>query len=172
MSKPSRQRALMALRSFRSIAAAARSCRTTARTLFRMTLDDEDVREAYEVCAYRAKGFREFKNARIKSIVMGGTTTQISDDELKIANRFVDAGMDPSHAAGTLHKRINDNQRKERDEAKRDAVANIDAMAAEPMPNAPTAELHTSDRWCTNCMLDRCDDPCEVCSRHTIEVTA
>lgn len=172
--RPSRQRALIALRSFSSVAAAARSLRCDPSTLMRMTIGDEELTEAYENCVYgviRQRGEEERAATKRQRDAAKPRVSERTAERRK-ARLFAAAGKDPRLAAAALHKRLNHERRQEKAAAIEEAIDAVDEMIANrPVSKPPRLRLFEAfDRWCAHCKADRVDDPCEVCNRHTLEV--
>ena len=170
--RPSEQRALIALRSFVSVAAAARSIKTTVQTLQRMALYDEEIRIAYQDCVsgvnlQRAEVTRA-EARRAKEADVPKVTERTA--EKRAARFFAASGKNPRLAAAALHKRLNHEKRETKRKALSEAISSLDDLIAK-RPVAPTkAALDVFDRWCANCKSHRVDDPCEVCNRKTLQV--
>lgn len=170
--KPSEQRVLIALRSFTSVAAAARSVGVSTDTLRRMALRDEEIRVAYQDCVsgvnlQRADVTRA-EAKRAKEATIPKVTERTAENRMK--RLFASTGRDPKLAAAALHRRLNREARETKRVALTEAVAAVDNLLA-GRPTVPTkATLDAFDRWCANCKAHRVDDPCEVCNRKTLEV--
>jgi len=171
---PSRQRALIALRSFPSVAAAARSVGTTPQTLLRMAVVDDEVRAAYEECVHgvvlqRLEGERD---AAKRQRAASAPRVSVRAAERRLARIFAVAGKNPSLARGALHKRLNREVRQEKAAAIEAAIDAVDDLISGKSDMAPIPQrvLDVFDRWCGNCKSHRIDDPCEVCNRKTLLV--
>lgn len=173
MPKPSKQRALIALRSFPSVTAAARSMRCGRDVLVRMTVGDEELTEAYENCLHgviRQRG-EEVRAAAKRQ--RDAATPRITERtaELRKQRVFAAAGGNPGIARAALHKRLNHEKRQEKAALLEEAIDAVDAMIAErPLPPMRRNIVKAWDRWCANCKEHRVDNPCEVCCRYTVEV--
>lgn len=168
----SRQRILIALRSFPSVAAAARSIGTTPERLLRATVSDPEVTGAYEECLHgvvrqRSEGERDAEK-RQRDAEEPRVTERTA--RARQARWFAATGRDPRLAAGALHARLNREARETKAAAIRAAIVAVDAMLADKSsaPIPPKRVLDVFDRWCANCKAHRVDDPCEVCARHTL----
>lgn len=170
--RPSEQRALIALRSFVSVTAAARSLRTTANTLQRMALEDEEIRIAYQDCVSGVNWQRDEVSRAEAKRAKKANTPRVTEQtaEKRAARLFFLSGRDPKLAAGALHSRLNREARATKRKALSEAISAMDNLIAK-RPVAPTrAALDAFDRWCANCKSHRVDDPCEVCNRKTLQV--
>ena len=166
MPRPSKQRVLIALRSFRSVAAAARSMRCNQEMLSRMISEDDDLADAkrkmdrVDVGALRVLHQRNPGRHEVRA-----------SDEKKAKKRGYQIGRNPVSAVALMHKRINDRERRERFATRKAAIDSVDAMMSTPTSAPQVATHDTPDRYCNNCETERCDDPCEVCCCHTVEVS-
>jgi len=170
--KPSLQRALIALRSFPSVKAAARSVGTRPETLLRMTLESDALAAAYEECLYgvvrqRAEGERDAKKREEENTAASRVTVRA--EEKRMTRVIAGHGGDPRFAAAAVHQRLNRERKQERAadlEAALNSIASI--LSGENDVVVPPARPDDgADRWCANCGDSRVDDPCEVCGRHT-----
>jgi len=170
----SKQRALMALRSFRTLAAAARSCSVYPSTLVRMAATDPEVSKAYQDCVGR-------KNAAISREQTDAVRREkkaeqrpISDSAAERNQRrlFFLSGKDPAVAVAALHGRLNRERRQDKMADLEDAIESIEAIVSNRPLSKPVRKSVTDiwDRWCGKCQAHRVDDPCEVCNRHTMIV--
>ena len=172
--KPSRQRALIALRSFTSVAAAARSVGTNANTLLRMTVGDQELGRAYRECRDGVLRARQREEAaasgREKKVAESRITERAAERNQRRLFRL--RGQDPAVAVAALHKRLNRERRQEKAADLKEALDRLDELQAEARTVKPVTKrtLDVWDRWCANCKEHRVDDPCEVCSRHTVLV--
>lgn len=170
----SKQRALIALRSFPSVRAAAQSVRASPNTLLRMTLDDDELAKAYEECVYgivRQRGEEERAAAKRARKAQIPRVSERAAERRK-ARIFAAVGRNPRIAAAALHKRLNHERRQEKTANIKAAIDAVDNIIA-GKNDGPPPSLHVLDvwdRWCANCKAHRIDDPCEVCSRHTLLV--
>lgn len=171
MAKPSRQRALIALRSFPSVSAAARSVGTTPSTLMRMTLNDTELLEAYEECVYGVIRQRRHEVQAAEKRAQEKPRVSERTAERRMARLFAATGRDPRIVAAALHKRLNREHRQEKAANIKATLAALDELMR-GRPSSPPSQrvLDTWDRWCANCQAHRVDDPCEMCNRHTLEV--
>lgn len=171
--RPSKQRALIALRSFSSVAAAARSCKTSPPVLVRMTVGDDELTEAYENCVHgviRQRGEEDRAAAKRQRDAAKPRVSERTAEKRKM-RFFAAVGRDPRVAAAALHKRLNHEKRQEKAALIEEAIDAVDAMIAErPLPPMRHNVVHAFDRWCANCKEHRVDNPCEVCCRYTVEV--
>lgn len=167
----SKQRVLIALRSFESIAAAARSVRTGPYTLLRMALNDSEIGVAYKECIEGKIRRREAEKRAAEKREHDAKVPRITERaaEKRTARFFAAVGRDPKLAAGALHKRLNREARQERAADLEAAIDAIDDLIA-GRPKVPTMQvLSVIDRWCGRCQAERIDDPCEVCRCKTIQ---
>lgn len=170
----SRERALIALRSFPSVAAAARSIGTSSETLLRLTLGDDELSYAYEECVSGVVRQRQMEEhdaeARQKKAEAPRVTVRTA--ERRKARMFAAAGKNPQNAAAALHRRLNHERRQERAADIEAAIDAVDEIISGKRDIAvPTKKvLDVWDRWCANCKAHRIDDPCEVCNRKTLLV--
>jgi hypothetical protein len=139
-----------------------------------MTLGDPEMHDAYENCVHgviRVRGEEERAAAKRERDAAKPRVTERTAERRK-ARLFAAAGKDPRIAKAALHKRLNRERRQEKAAAIEEAIDAVDDMIAKrPLSKPPTREVFEAfDRWCANCNADRCDDPCEVCNRHTLEV--
>ncbi len=173
MPRPTKQRALIALRSFPSVAAAARSCSTSPPVLVRMTVGDDELTEAYENCVHgviRQRGEEGRAAAKRQRDAEKPRITERTAEKRK-ARLFAAVGKDPRIAQAALHKRLNHEKRQEKAALIEEAIDAVDAMISErPLPPTKRNVVHAFDRWCANCKEHRVDNPCEVCCRYTLEV--
>lgn len=124
MSRVSPQRALIALRTFPSVSAAARSIGCHHATLLRMTVGDSEIAEAYDECVNGLVAARQREEVdAAKRAAPEPPRVTVKAAESRKARFFAAVGADPKLAAGLLHARLN-----------------------------------------------RVDDPCDICGRHTAEM--
>jgi hypothetical protein len=171
MSKVSRERALIALRSFPSIRAAARSIGCTGSTLLRMTVSDTELAEAYEACVGGTIAARQREEVaqerRAREPPPRITERQV---ERRKARFFAATGRDPRVAAAALHSRLNAEARETKRVAILQAIDAVEAMQMnKPIPLPPVVK-EVWDRWCARCQAYRVDDKCEVCGYRTQEL--
>lgn len=172
MRKLSQQRALIALKSFPTVKAAARSVGVSTSVLTRMAARDPKLAKAYDDCVSGAARKRQQEEEaaakRRKEAEKGNVSVRIA--EKRKMRFFAAVGKDPRVAAAALHKRLNHEERQDKAAALEEAIDAVDAMIAREPPKPITRKMvDVWDRWCRNCNEYRVDDPCEVCSRHTIE---
>lgn len=172
MPRPSRQRALIALRSMDSVAKAARSIGCRPETLLRMAVGDDEMTEAYENCVHgviRQRGEQE--RAEAKRQREANKPIDERTVERRTARFFAKIGKDPRIAAASLHKRLNHERRQEKAALLEEALDAVEARAANRPLKPPSRNLvEVFDRWCGRCKEHRVDDPCEMCGLHTLEV--
>lgn len=162
--KPSRQRVLIALRSFKTVAAAERSMNLYKGYIRkRLTAGDDEIREAADSCGNR-RGLEATRQSEGNGI--GGI---IYKEQRRMSELCRVRGTDRRLIKASFHKRINENSKQEKAKATEAAVSTIDAMIAKPTAAPLASRLMDDDRWCMNCKTERCDDPCEVCDRHTLD---
>lgn len=170
----SRERALIALRSFPSVAAAARSMGTNPMALLRLTLGDDELSVAYEECLSGVIRQRQLEEQAAENRQKKAEKPRVTvrTAERRKARFLAAIGEDPRKAAAILHARLNREKRQEKAadiEAALDAVDEI--IAGKRDLAIPTKKmLDVFDRWCANCKSHRVDDPCEVCNRKTLIV--
>lgn len=168
----SKQRALIALRSFPTLAAAARSVGVDPRILMRMAAADADVQAAYKFClegvvrAKQAEERREAERAR-KAAEPPVVTERVA--ERRKARFFAAVGADPKLAAAALHKRLNRERRQEKAAELEEAIDAVNELIAGRHLVPTKRVLDVIDRWCGRCQCERVDDPCEVCGCKTIQ---
>lgn len=174
MATPSRQRALIALRSHRSVAAAARSCATTTQSLTRLTVGDNELTKAYQDCVSRKNLAREREAKDAGNRAKECVPKQITEEQVERYKRklFYLSGKDPAIAVAALHRRLNRERRQDKAVDLEEAIENLDAVQQQAGVLKPIrkAVVDIWDRWCANCKQHRVDDPCEVCGRHTVLV--
>ena len=167
MAMPSKQRALIALRSFYSVAAAARSMRYNPDGLRRMISKDPDLKAAHD------------KMSKVVTSDLVGFPGRATDgpigfaakEEKRAKKKAYLSGRSQASAAAIMHKRKNDSERRERFAKRKAGIDSVDAMMVGPTSDPQVATHDTPDRYCNNCETERCDDPCEVCCCHTVEVS-
>lgn len=167
----SRQRALIALQSFESVSAAAKSLGVETVTLLRMTLKDQKLAEAYRDCVNGVVRKRESEKRKAEKREREAKKPRVTERtaERRKARFFAATGRDPRLAAASLHKRLNHERRQEKAADLEAAIDAVDALI-EGRPVVPTKRvLDVFDRWCGRCKSERVDDPCEVCGMHTIQ---
>jgi len=159
----SRERALIALRSFPSVAAAAKSIGCHTSTLLRLTVGDPEVMEAYDECVNGLVAARQREEVdAAKRAAPEPPRVTVRNAEKRKARIFAAAGGDPRIAAAALHARLNKEERETKRAAIEAAVAAVDAMAANaPLTKPALAVKDVWDRWCAKCQDWRIDDPCE-----------
>lgn len=168
---PSKQRALIALRSYESVAAAARSIGTTRDTLLRMAFNEPEVGVAYKECVEGKIRRREQEKRAAQKRQQEKEKPRITERtaERRTARLMAAAGRDPRVAAAALHKRLNREARQEKAADLEEAIEAIDELIA-GRPKVPSLRvLSVIDRWCGRCQAERIDDPCEVCNCKTIQ---
>lgn len=167
----SRQRALIALRSFPSVRAAARSVGVAPITLTRFARTDGELREALEQCI---RGIVRARASAEKAEEKQARKAEFPRDPVRAAECrkaivLASYGRDPMLANGMLHARMNRQARQEKAADMEDALDGLaDVHAAAKLARPPTAAHNPEDRWCLRCKTERADDPCEVCGRHTV----
>jgi hypothetical protein len=168
----SRQRALIALRSYPSVKAAARSIPTTPAALLRMTLGDPEVSRAYEECVSGVLRDRRDEEVAARKRAQPPPLVTVRTAERRRARFFATVGKDPKLASAALHKRLNHERRQEKIADLKAALGCIDEIQghAQAMKPIPKSVLDLWDRWCGHCKAHRLDDPCDVCHRHTLLV--
>lgn len=166
---PSRQRALIALRSFTTVKAAARSCGTTPSVLRRLALADDHILAAYRACL-NGVSLAHIEEERLERVREANKVhPPVLVAERRLARWFAASGRDPRVAAAALHKRMNHEAWQTKLADVEDAIEALDTMAANrPMGPVSRGMIDVFDRWCSHCQADRVDDPCEVCTRHTV----
>jgi len=140
-----------------------------------MTLGDPEMHDAYENCVHgviRVCGEEERAAAKRERDAAKPRVITERTAEKRKARLLAAAGKDPRIARAALYKRLNHERRQEKAAAIEEAIDAVDEMIAKrPMSKPTTLKVFDAfDRWCANCKADRCDDPCEVCNRHTLEV--
>jgi hypothetical protein len=173
MTRPlSPQRALIALRSFPSVAAACRSIGCKPDRLLRMTLADPELATAYDECLHGLVAARQREEIEAaKRAAPPPPRITVRAAEKSKARFFAAIGRDPRLAAGALHARLNKEERETKRAIIEAAIAAVDSMAATSSLTKPVPSVkEVWDRWCAKCQDWRIDDPCEQCGRHTREM--
>jgi hypothetical protein len=167
--KVSPQRALIALRSFPSVAAAARSISCKPGTLLRMTVDNEELAHAYSECVDGSVAARQREAlAAERRAKPEPPRLTVRAAEKREARFFAAVGRNPHIAAAALHRRLNHEHRQEKAADIEAAIDAVDAVIADkPLAFIPAVN-NVWDRWCAKCKEYRVDDPCEVCDRKTL----
>lgn len=170
MPRPSRQRALIALRSYRTLKAAAKSAACDPSTLLRMTVGDEELTRAYEECVYGVLAQRkDAETEAAKRKKEEETPPNLVKLETRRLQRGIAAnGGNPRIARAVLHKRLNHQRRQEKMADLEEAIDAVDSRIDNPIPTPPVVEDTVVDRWCRRCRDYRVDDPCEECGCHTV----
>lgn len=172
--KPSRQRVLIALRSFATVAAASRSIGVSPSTILRMTVNDTELTKAYTECrdGIVASRARLSADAEKRKRDSEQRVLSVREVERRKARLFAAIGADPRIAAAAIHKRMNHEIRQSKMADLEDALESVEEVQRTGKISKPIKRsvVDVWDRWCGNCKEHRVDDPCEVCGRHTILV--
>ncbi len=163
------QRVRIALSSFHTLRAAARSIGVKEETLTRFVAANPELSRAYQECVSGLARRRASEEKRITERARERPRVTVRQAEKRKARFFAAIGRDPRIAAAALNKRLNHERRQDKAAALEEAIDAVDDLIA-GRPLRPIVRAHhVIDRWCARCKSWRVDDPCDVCGMHTLE---